>query len=220
MSTTKPDLVIGGAPKADLLPPSIREARKFRGVARLLVAAVIVVALVVAAGVGLAFVRAMSSQADLLAEQERTTALLLEQQKYAEARDAARQVDGAKIAMMLGTTTEIDWKASLDEINATLPAGLTLTSVVFDALAPGEAVPVVEMPLQEDWVATLTLTAASPTVPDVESWLNNLVSITGFAGVAPPVTVTGDADQGYVAAVKINLSDEAYLLRFQAGQED
>lgn len=219
MRAKEQDLVVGGSPRVDLLPPSIREAQKTKAIARSLIAAVIVVAALVLAVTGFAFVRALTSQAALDAERNRTTELLAQQMEFSEARTVARQISDARIALVLGTATEIDWRAYLDEVNATLPPGVTLTTVTVDSVSPADALPTVETPLQEDWVATLTISATSLTVPDVESWLDQLENLTGFAGVAPPVNVSGSPDVGYIVGIQVNVNDEAYTLRFQAEEE-
>jgi len=208
-------LIVGGVPRVDLLPPSIREAQRTRSVARTLIAAVVMVAILVVAGVGFSFVRAITAQAALATEQERTNDLLAQQTQYADARAVSRQIEDARIALVLGTATEIDWRAYLDEVNATLPPGVSLTTITVDSVSPADVLPTVETPLQEDWVATLTINATSLTVPDVETWLNDLEGLTGFAGVAPPVTVTGTPEAGYLVQIQVNVNDEAYTLRFQ-----
>ncbi|WP_167138265.1 PilN domain-containing protein [Diaminobutyricimonas sp. TR449] len=215
MSAKDQGLVIGGEPRVDLLPPSIREARRTKSVVRMLVAAVVVVAILVVAGVGFAVIRSVSAGVALSVEQNRTNSLLAEQTQYADARSISRQIDEAKIALALGTATEIDWRAYLEEVNATLPPGVTLTSVTVDSVSPADTLPAAEAPLQEDWVASLTIEATSLTVPDVKTWLENLEGLTGFAGVAPPVTVSGTPESGYVASIQINVNDKAYTLRFQ-----
>ena len=64
-------------------------------------------------------------------------------------------------------------------------------------------------------VATITITATSATVPDVEAWFNDLAGITGFAGIAPPATVAGSPTEGYIVGLQLLVNDEAYLARFQ-----
>lgn len=215
MSAKHQPLVIGGVPRVDLLPPSIREAQRTKSTVRLLVAAVVVVAVLVVAGVGFAMLRSISAQAALSAERDRTNDLLAQQAQYAEARAVSRQIDDAMIARVLGTATEIDWRAYLDEVNATLPPGVSLTTITVDSVSPADVLPTAEVPLQEDWVATLTIEATSLTVPDVETWLDDLEGLTGFAGVAPPVNVSGTPETGYLVQIQVNVNDEAYLLRFQ-----
>ena len=218
MKHKEPGLILGGIPHADLLPPELRAAERDKSIVRMALTAVVVVAALIAGGIGYASFRALTSQNLLQEEHIRTDDLLAQQLQYAEARQIANQIDDALTARRLGTTTEIDWKSYLDEVNATLPAGVMLTSIAVDSLSPVESAGSVEGPLQEDWVAKLTITATSATVPDVEAWLNDLTGLTGFAGIAPPATVTGSVNGGYNVAIEVHVNTDAYLLRFQGDE--
>ena len=218
MKYTVPGLILGGIPRADLLPPEIRAANRDKSIVRMALTAVVVVAALVAGGIGYATFRALTSENLLQEERIRSDDLLAQQLQYAEVRQIANQVDDAITARRLGTTTEIDWKSYLDEVNATLPSGVTLTSITVDYISPIESAGSVEGPLQEDSVAKLSITATSATVPDVEAWLNDLTGLTGFAGIAPPATVNGSVSGGYNVAIEVLVNKDAYLLRFQSDE--
>ena len=214
-------LAIGGIPRADLLPPEIKAAYKGKAVIRMLVIIVVTVAVIVAGGVGYATIRAITSQAILQLERDRSLDLLARQLDFAEARQIANKVDAAIAARALGTTTEIDWRAYLEEVTATLPEGVELTQLVIAPVVAGEGAvgaEVQENPLQQAAVATITITATSVNVPDVEAWFDDLAGVTGFAGIAPPATVAGSPAEGYVVGLELLVNDEAYLARFQEDQ--
>ena len=215
-------LTAGGIPRADLLPPEIRAAYRGKAVVRMLVILAVAVAVVVAGGVGYATIRSITSQAVLQLERDRSLDLLARQLDYAEARQIANKVDTAIAARAIGTATEIDWRAYLDEVSSTLPAGVSLTKLVIAPVVAGvggEGAAIAKNPLQQAAVATITITATSVTVPDVEAWLNDLAGITGFAGIAPPATVAGSPTVGYVVGLELLVNDKAYLLRFQNDEE-
>lgn len=224
--TTKPQkasaghLAIGGVPRADLLPPEVKAAYKGKATVRMLVILVVTVAVIVAGGVGYATIRSITSQAFLQLERDRSLDLLARQLDYAEARQIANKVDAAIAARALGTTTEIDWRAYLDEVSATLPDGVGLTELVIAPVVIGAGEESVDNPLQQAAVATITITATSLTVPDVEAWFEDLAGITGFAGIAPPATVAGSPAEGYVVGLELLVNDEAYLSRFQNDEEE
>jgi len=221
-STPKTLISVGGTPRADLLPPEVRAAYRGKAVVRMLLILVVTLALIVAGGVAYAAVRSMTSLSSLQRERDLSTELLARQLDFAEARQISNQVDDALEARTLATATEIDWNATLDEVRATLPAGVTLTTLAIAPVDPDEVNASGEPanPLQQEAVAAITITAFSPTVPDVEAWFDDLEQITGFAGIAPPATVTeGEAGEsgaaGYVVGLELLLNEEAYLLRFQ-----
>ncbi|MET3767540.1 hypothetical protein ABIB15_000202 [Marisediminicola sp. UYEF4] len=213
-------LAIGGTPRADLLPPEVRAAYKGKAVVRMLVILVVTVAVIVAGGVGYATLRSITSQTVLQLERDRSLDLLARQLDFAEARQIANKVDAAIAARALATTTEIDWRAYLDEVSTTLPDGVGLTQLVIAPVVAAEGAEAVENPLQQAAVATITITATSVTVPDVEAWFDDLAGITGFAGIAPPATVAGSPADGYIVSLELLVNDEAYSLRFQNEEEE
>lgn len=215
-----PELALAAAPRVDLLPPEIRTANRGKVVVRVMVLAVIAVLALVAAGVGYATLQAMGSQALLAQERGRTEDLLARQMEFAEARAASKAVAQARVARVAAAATEIDWRAYLAEVQATLPAGVSLTRLSVDSISPTEPIPVPDVPLQEDWVASISIEAMSTTVPDVESWLRDLEGLTGFAGVAPPVSVTGGDGEGYRVAIDVRVGADAFALRFDDEEVD
>lgn len=202
---------IGGLARADLLPASVREAIQRRPVVRRLVALVLLVALVVAAGVAGATYLALTAQAALQAEQDRSESLLAQQLQFVEARSVANAVDETTAARTAATATEADWNALLAEVRGTLPEGVLLTSVSgqIRAADSGE-----EIPLRQNSVGSFTINAISDTVPNVEAWIAQLETITGYAGIAPPVSVTGGDGAVYTVRIEVLLDEGAFLLRF------
>lgn len=213
-------LAIGGVPRADLLPPDVRAAYKGKAMVRILLILVVTVAVIVAGGVGYATIRSISSQAFLQLERDRSLDLLARQLDFAEAKQIANKVDAATASRALGTATEIDWRVYLDEVSATLPDGVGLTQLVIAPVVAGVGDVAVENPLQQAAVATITVTATSVTVPDVEAWFDDLAGITGFAGIAPPATVAGSPADGYIVSLELLVNDQAYLSRFQNEEEE
>ena len=210
-----PLLAVGGIPRADLLPPEIRAEYRGKAVVRMLAIFVVALAFVVAGGVGFATLRSISSQQSLELERDRSLELVARQLDFAVAKQTADQVDAAIVARSLGTASEIDWRVYLDEVSATLPAGVGLTQLVIAPVVVTEDEAVIENPLQQAAVATITITATSVTVPDVEAWFDDLAGITGFAGIAPPATVAGSPTVGYIVGLQLLVNEEAYLARFQ-----
>lgn len=212
MSRKTEDVIeIGGVARADLLPASVREAIKRRPVVRRLVALVLLVVVVVTAAIAGATYLALNAQASLQAEQERSESLLAQQLQFVDARTVANAVDETTAAKTAATATEADWNALLAEIRGTLPEGVLLTSVSgqIRAADTGE-----EIPLRQNSVGSFTINAISDTVPNVEAWIAQLETITGYAGIAPPVSVTGGDGAVYQVSIEVLLDEGAFLLRF------
>lgn len=208
-------VVVGGAPHADLLPLSVREAIRRRPIVRRLVALVALVALVTVAGVAGATYLALSAEQALAEEQRRSEDLLAQQLQFADARAINNALNNAITAREAATSAEVDWEALLDEIRASLPAGLVLVSVDgATRVAPAE-----DEPLRQDSIGSFRINANSPTVPDVESWLIDLEAVTGYAGIAPPITISGSEGASYSVTIEVLLDTSAYLGRFSTATD-
>ncbi|MDO8383368.1 MAG: hypothetical protein Q7T17_10360 [Microbacterium sp.] len=223
MSKQQPDtLQLGGTPRADLLPASAREAIRRRPIVRRLILGLSLLALLVILAIVGATALSFLAQAQLQAERDRSETLLAQQLEFAEARAIDAALTESTNSRLAVTSVEIDWEALLGEVRATLPAGVLLTSVdgeITDGDSPdaGEATGETEgepVPLRQDSVASIRINATSPTVPDVEAWLADLESVTGFAGIAPPTSVVGSEGASYTVTIEFLLNEEAFLGRY------
>ena len=220
------ELQLGGVPRADLLPASAREAIRRRPIVRRLVIGVIGLAVVVLVAIAGATVYAITAQMQLDAERQRSETLLAQQLEFAEAKEIAdglAEGESARIGVM---ATEVDWRDLYAEIRASLPTGIILdsldgsveASVVADESSEG-AVEEETDPLRQESVGSIVITATSSTVPDVQAWLDALASLTGFAGIAPPTTVTGNPETGYTVSIEVLIDEGAYIERFAPDSE-
>lgn len=215
-------LQLGAVPRADLLPASAREAIRRRPIVRRLIVGVILLALVVIVAVAGATVFSIFAQAQLQAERDRSELLLAQQLEFAEARAIDAALTEATNSRLAVTSVEIDWESLLAEIRSTLPAGVLLVSVdgtITDGDAPNSAGEGGDQggepePLRQDSVASISISATSPTVPDVEAWLADLETVSGFAGIAPPTSVVGSDGASYTVTIEFLLNEEAFLGRY------
>lgn len=204
-------IAVGSMPRADLLPVAVKEAIKRRPVVRRLIALVAFVLILMLAAVAGATYLAVAAQQSLADEQARSEQLLAQQIEFAEARQVSNDVDETIAAQQVATLTEPDWNALLGEIRATLPPGVLLTSVN-GTLSPTESEE--EIPLRQDSVGSFSISAISDTVPNVESWIAELESITGFAGIAPPVSVEGGSGAIYTVNIEVLINTDVFINRF------
>lgn len=224
------ELQLGGVPRADLLPASAREAIRRRPIVRRLVIGVIGMAAVIVLAIVAATVYDITAQVQLQAERDRSETLLAQQLEFAEAKaisDGVAEGEAARLGVM---ATEVDWLDLSNEIRATLPTGIILDSVdgkVLESIADEEggegSAEESDDPLRQQSVGSIVITATSETVPDVQAWLDALASLTGFAGIAPPTTVTGAPDTGYTVSIEVLINEGAYIERFvdeSAGEGD
>src|SRR5690606_4123650 len=114
-------LVIGGEPRIDFLPPEVKQRKQTRRTRRSLIILVVIVMVACAGGYVFATSLAVQSQLALIDEQSKTSDLLNEQAKYAEARTVSAQLAATEDARLVATGHEILWNAYLAELQATLP---------------------------------------------------------------------------------------------------
>lgn len=173
--------LVAARPQVNLLPPEIHAARKLSRIKRWL-AAVVILAVVLSAGlVALAVLTQRAADAELAFQTATTEALLAEQQEYAEVPVVLSQLDGIKTARELTMSTEVLWQDYLAAIAATAPAGVSIETVAISAPSPME-VPITGInPLEETGVATITFSANSATVPDTAQWVEALAGVPGLA---------------------------------------
>lgn len=213
-------LPLGAFPRADLLPASARDAIRRRPIVRRLIIGVIGVVLIVAVAIAASAVYAITAGVLLDAERQRSESLLAQQLEYAEARAIDAALTETTSSRIVATSAEVDWEALLTEIRGTLPAGVLLVSVDAELTADGVGSEGggggadAPEPLRQASIGSFRINATSATVPDVEAWLNDLESITGFAGIAPPVSVIGSEGATYTVTIEVLLNEGAFLGRY------
>lgn len=213
-------LVIGGPAKADLLPPEVGAAAQGRVARRNAIALVVLAVLVAVAGYAGATFLALGAQAQLDAANQRTQDLVAEQAKYAEVRQVTAMLATAESAKQVGMSTEIDWKAYLTDIQNSLPAGTLVTNVVAETATPLTDFNQPSVPLQGDRIGELTFTATSPSLPDVEAWLEALSKLDGYVDASPGSITLNAETLVYEVSIKMHINKDALLLRFDDAARD
>lgn len=216
MSAQKDQLIVGGEPHVDLLPPEVTELRRGHATRRALGLGIVGVLLLTLAGVGGSSLLAMTASSSLTDAQNQTTSLLAQQTKYIEVRRVQDQVKVIEAAQEVGASTEVDWRDYLVKVQQTLPANVSLQTITVDSASPLAAYAQATAPLQGTRIATLSVTAQSPTLPQVPSWLDALATLPGFVD-AVPGSVTLDAQSKlYTVNIVLHINQDAFTKRFAA----
>ncbi|QAY73132.1 hypothetical protein ET445_07010 [Agromyces protaetiae] len=204
---------VGGEPRASLLPAEIREERAAKSVRTGLllgVAATVVVAGAATVGV---FFWQMQTALQLEAARNHTTDLLQAQTEYGEIRQLRSDVTMVQAAQRIGVSTEIDWQDYLQQVQATLPAGVVITQLKLDSASPLAEYAQSTAPLQGERIATIAFTATSTTLPDVPRWLDNLATLPGYADALPGET-TANEDGTWTVNITMHVGDAVFTDRF------
>jgi Tfp pilus assembly protein PilN len=208
----KAPLVVGGQPRANLLPPEIIVKRKQLKTRRALRAGVLLVAVVTAAACVGTFGIASVAQVQFVAAQQTQTRLVAEQGAYGEVRDVQNTIATITAGQLVGSSTEIAWEDYLTQLQGTLPEGVVLKNVSIESGTPMSAFGQSDGPLQGARVAALTFTATSATLPTFPEWLRSMAELPGFVDATP-----GSVKQEngiYIAEVLMHINSEAFSMRF------
>jgi len=213
-------LVIGGMPKVDLLPLSIRVLDKQKRARRTMRLAAVGVAVIVFAGTAGAWYLNMTAQQELAEAQSASTSLLQQQSQYSDLVTVNRQIDLTTAAQAVGGATDVNWRDYLATLQSTLPSGVVLKTVTIDSAAPGTTYEQSTTPLEGMRVATLTFTAISPSLPDVPNWLNGLRTLDAFVDATPNSVQLDDTDNTYLVEITMHVNADIYSNRFAATGTD
>ena len=208
-------LVLGGTPRAHLLPKEVAAQRKAKSLRRNLLLGLAGVVVVVIGGVAFVSIQLAAANADQLTAQSQTAALTAQQRKYGAVTSVQSQVQDIKTVQPLAVSGEILWGPYIESLQATLPAGVTI--VQFDAKlaqAPTSATsaPTAATPLQGDHVATLSVTAMGPQAA-ISQWLAIVPSLKGVVN-SNPGAVAVSPDGQYKANVDLLIGKDVLAQRF------
>lgn len=205
-------LVVGGAPRANLLPPEIILKRTQLKTRRGLRVGVLFVAIAVAAGClgSVAFSTAAGVQ--LASASATRDGLVLEQAKYSEVTQLTDTIATIEAGQQVGASTEIAWRDYLTALQATLPAGVSLQAVQITSGTPMSAFSQPLGPLQGNRIASLQLSVQSSAFFSIPDWLRSLATLKGYVDANPgSVTQSGNV---YSAEVTLNINTDAFSLRY------
>ena len=209
---------LSASPRANLLPPEIgqnqRKAAVRRGLRLGVVAAFVVVALGVAGSVYLE----ISAQAALANAQAEKQALAAQLGSFSDVQTTIDGVAQGKAATLVAGSTDIDWSSYLKDLQASLPADVTLTDVTISTVGAQGAFAQSTVPLEQPRIAELTFTAETLTLPSIPSWINGLSDLKGFADASPQSLTNSDGV--YTAAVTMHINSGAFSHRYDLTTEE
>lgn len=197
------DLVLGGEPRVQLLPPSIALREKSRQARSLAVLAVILAIVVTGGGImGASFVATTAKDA-LAQAQNETTSIQAQQAQFAPGAIAAANVEVAREALTVVTATEVDWKRLYSQLDDAMLNGVVLNTLTIEGRSPWQSTLVAEAPLRgaRELALQLELTSAKyPVAADVYDRL--AVYVDGFA-------------DAYLYSVEYDLSRERFVSKLE-----
>jgi hypothetical protein len=174
--------LFGGNPQVSLLPAEVREAGAEKVHRRKLIAMVAAAAVVAMAAVLVAQQANMAEQARLTDATRQSQMLAAQLGKFTDVRDLESVIAVGKAGVAVGSSTLIEWKQQIDLIEASMPAGYTVTALTANGATPLAIYTQSDNLLEPRRAATISLTVTAPTVGDEYSaWLSKLRSIPAYA---------------------------------------
>jgi hypothetical protein len=207
----KPPTAFGGEPRAQLLPPSVREHEQVRSAQRMAVTLIVGAVAVAAALAGFGFFRSVQSQSELTSAQTETQAIVAEQSKYGEATRISTTLKEIAQGQTASTSLEILWAPILRQVAAAAPGGV-LTSVDVQSQAPWEPALTPAGPLRSSHIAALTLIYSSTGPLDAAALTSALSTVPGYADSA--VQSATSQNGTFTTTVSLTLGDGALAGRF------
>lgn len=211
-------LPLGLSPRVSLMPPELGQRNRQLGIQRSLRAVMVLVLVLVLAAVGGVWYLSVASALALSAENNRTTDLQLQKQKFSETQRAINDVALGAAAIQVGGSTEIDLLDYLSKVQASLPAGVTLDVFNIESASILTPYPQSDIPLEGPRIATLNFSAISPGLPEIPAWLDGLSDLPGFVD-AVPNSVELDDQRGYTVNITMHIDAEAYSNRMKEEAE-
>jgi len=200
------DVALSGEPRADLLPPEVKEARKTRVLRRRLAGVMVGVVVVMLAVMTTVTLELVNSTSELERSLARGSTLTGEGNAYFELSRVEDAITSISEARRQTTATEIEWQSYLAQVSALLPAGLTIgtISVTSDASIADSTV-----------AATIQMFLTGTSLQQIPDGLEALRALPGYVG-ATPSPITRTATGGYQTTVELQVNDGAFSNRFAA----
>ncbi|WP_083393238.1 hypothetical protein [Curtobacterium sp. MMLR14_010] len=207
-------LVIGGVPRVDLLPTEVLIDRRQRTIARRAWLGVVVVGVATVLGVGAATVTNVSAEQHLRLAQSQSTSLLQQQGQYSAVRDTEARTGLVQAGQAVGGSTEIDWSSYLQQVQDSLPTGVTISGIDVDSASPLATYAQASTPLEGARVATLGFEADSPTLPSVPDWLDRVHGLPGFVDANVDAVTLDETTRHYTVNMTVHIDDSAFDGRY------
>ena len=211
----EPNLVLGASPRANLLPAEVGDRKRGASIRRSIVLGVIGAVVISGAGYAYASWLSIDSAIKLGAAQDETTSLLAQQNEFADVRNLAQLRAAIDDALIVGASTEIEWKPYFEQVVTTLPADVTLDSFVAEASSPIADLPIATAPTQAPRNAMISFTVSTPQFGSIDAWLKAVKTLPGYLD-ATASGIALDATGRYTASVVMNISRDAYSNRYPA----
>lgn len=200
-------LVLGGVPRASLMPPEVAQGKREASRRRGLITLVVFVAILVAASVAGSYWVAAQAEAQLAAEREVTEQLLTEQLAYSEVLDVRRQLNDILDQRRQVTEREVLWLEVATPYLDIVSQDGVIESAVMTTAALADPELLRRDPIRTVPTATMIVTLYTEALPQPNTWLRAFERVETH-GDASLDSITREGI-GYLTTVTITLNEQA-----------
>lgn len=212
----RPEVFVGGLPIVSLLPSEFRDAARSRSIRRAMAGGVLAAVLLAGGATAGAVALASSAQTRVNEQTAESQSLLAQIAKFKDVQTLQQSIAVGDAAVKVGSSTEIDWQAQIEAVEAEMPSGYTVVSVSGDSASPVDAYTQGTSPLELPRAATLQMSVATSDITTLPPWLRKLRSIPAYADAT--ASVNSDAPGTYTVQLVIHLSPKALLAAGKAAK--
>jgi hypothetical protein len=202
---------------ANLIPPELLQARRVRALQKLVGLLLVLLVIIGGAGYGYALYHSHQASQELSVEQNRTSQLLADQNRYrgvTEIQGNVEQVRG-QLAKLMGM--DVDTSALIGSLIKQLPSGTSVTQL---ALTIAEPTPTAANNIgasaldtsSQAHIGTITVSGQAHQVSDVALFLNRLNALPGL--VSPYPSTSSVNDTGVQFTIQLSINDSLLTHRF------
>ncbi len=194
-------IVIGGVPRADLLPPEIQQDEVAKRQRRNLLALFVLVAFLVIVAYGAVSVQSLAANVALTEAEQRGNDLIAEQGEYSEVRQVQGRLVAGRGQLVAASAAEVQWGTFLGAVQARLPEGSSFDSVTASLTALTGAS---TSPIYESGVYTIDMVVYAPTATSASAFRSGLESLPGYLNAQSKLITDVDAPYAYSLTVSLN----------------
>ncbi len=205
---------VGQIPKADFLPPRVRQLHEARWNRHKLAVATVLVSAICAVGYAVSYNAFQGSQANLLAAQAQTQSILSGQSRFADIVALLNQSNRLDAALTVVQEKDVAWKTLIGLMQESLPQGGRIANLSLNGLSSMESTTSVEALTGKSVAVTVNVTLESPTYQGVEYFLLDSRQWPGYVNA----TLGSITDKGTSFVGELNILLDANVLSSHSGE--
>ena len=194
---------------ANLIPPELLQARRVRALRKLVAVLLFLLLLLAGAGGGYAMYRSHQAAQALSVEQNRTSQLLADQNRYRDVTQIQGNVEQVRTQLAKLMGLDVDTAGLIDSLVKQLPAGGALNQLALSITAPtpNAANNIGASALDtsgQPHIGTITISGEVLKVSDVALFVDRLSGLKGVVDPYPSTSTVNDTGAQFTVQLSIN----------------